>query len=216
MVLAPAVGLGIGALAAGLLLLLRHLTVEPLLAGTLAVALLAVLTRALHLDGLADTADGLGSARRGDEALAVMRRSDIGPFGVVTLLLVLLTQATVLGHSPARLALLAVITGRAAIPLACRRGVPAARIDGLGAAVAGTVGSAAAAAVVLLTVACGAALLGWRGALAAVTALLLGEALRRRCTSRFGGITGDVLGALVETATTCTMLAWTLVAALGA
>ena len=45
----------------------------------------ALLTRGLHLDGLADTVDALGSYRRGDAALDIMKKPDIGPFGVVAL-----------------------------------------------------------------------------------------------------------------------------------
>jgi adenosylcobinamide-GDP ribazoletransferase len=50
----------------------------------------------MHLDGLADTADGLGSGRRGEAALQIMKKSDIGPFGVATLVLVLLLQVAAL------------------------------------------------------------------------------------------------------------------------
>ena len=56
----------------------------------------AALTRGLHLDGLADTADGLGSAKPAEDALRIMKQSDIGPFGVITLLFVLLAQVAVL------------------------------------------------------------------------------------------------------------------------
>ena len=52
---------------------------SPLIAAVMTVALLALLTRAMHLDGLADVADGLGSGRDRDRALAVMRQSDQRP-----------------------------------------------------------------------------------------------------------------------------------------
>ena len=58
----------------------------------LALAALALLTRGLHLDGLADTADGLGPLRGRERALQVMHQSDVGPFGVATLVLTLLLQ----------------------------------------------------------------------------------------------------------------------------
>ena len=229
MVLAPLTGLVVGGGAAAVLLLggLAGLAAAPCAA--LAVAAAAVLTRALHLDGLADLADGLGSGRPAREALAVMKRSDIGPFGVVTLLLTLLVQASCLATAahPATAAVVAAVTGRLALPWACRTGVPPARPGGLGALVAGTVSARAAAAVtgaVLVAAALAGAAAGGplgttadaplhdavRGALhaAAAVAAGLGAALLllRRAVRRLGGVTGDVFGALVEVATTAALV----------
>ena len=151
---APAVGLLLGVVAAAVLLAVDHpLGAGPLTGAGLAVAALALLSRGLHLDGLADLADGLGSGKPGPAALDIMRRSDIGPFGVVTLVLTLLIQVAALsqaetaghGRGPAAL-IAAVVTGRLALTWACRRGVVAARPDGLGALVAGTVSPVMAAA----------------------------------------------------------------------
>jgi adenosylcobinamide-GDP ribazoletransferase len=131
------------------LMLLTALDASPLLVAALAVGALALLTRALHLDGLADTADGLGSGLPGADALEVMRRSDIGPFGVVTLLLVLLTQVTALaslvaiGVGPATV-LAALLVSRGVLPLLCTDAFPAARAHGLGQAVAASVSRGAA------------------------------------------------------------------------
>ncbi|HEY2833632.1 MAG TPA: adenosylcobinamide-GDP ribazoletransferase [Sporichthyaceae bacterium] len=220
MLWAPAIGAGLGALVGVVVVLLVHADTSPLLAAAIAIGVLALLTRGLHLDGLADTADGFGSGRDPQRALAVMRNSDIGPFGVITLVLVLLAQAAALGTIAARwddhrvilAAVLVCAAGRATLPPACRRGVPAARADGLGAMVANTVpwpaaiGVSSAVAIVIVGV-------GWaadfglgRSLLAVLLAAAAAEVLLRRCRSRFGGITGDVLGALVETATTVTLV----------
>jgi adenosylcobinamide-GDP ribazoletransferase len=89
--------------------------------------------------------------------------------------------------------------------LACRRGVPAARPDGLGAAVAGVLGPRTAwAAAVVVVLACAAA--GPHAALAAVAALACAELLLHRCRARFGGVTGDVFGALSELAATTALV----------
>lgn len=209
MLAAPAVGALLGAVAGALALGADRLGMSPLLCAVLAVCLLAALTRGLHLDGLADLADGLASRQPPAGALAVMRRPDIGPYGVVALLLVLLVQVAALATQVVRNDALAALViastaGRAAVPVACRRGVPAARADGLGAHVAGTVGPGAAGAVVAAAVVvCAVAawvddVTWWRGALAAAATVGIAWLLERHVVRRLGGITGDVLGALVE------------------
>jgi len=97
---APAVGLLLGIAAAAVLVVADHpLGVGSLTAAGLAVAALALLTRGLHLDGLADLADGLGSGKPASIALEIMRRSDIGPLGTVTLILALLIQVAALSRA---------------------------------------------------------------------------------------------------------------------
>ncbi|KOV91465.1 CMP-binding protein [Streptomyces sp. NRRL B-3648] len=212
MLSAPVAGLVVGGCAAGLGVLLLLLGAGPLLAAVASVAVPAVLTRGLHLDGLADTADGLGSGKPAEDALRIMKQSDIGPFGVLTLVLVLLAQVAVLaqlyGDSWARGAVAAVasaVTARLALTLAARAGVPAARPEGLGAAVAGVVPGAvalgAAAAVAAL-----AAVAGPRAAAAVAAGAGGAEVLLRLCVRRFGGVTGDVFGAVAETAATVALV----------
>src|ERR1700722_8894146 len=156
---APAVGLLLGSVAAAVLVVADHpLGAGPLTAAGLAVAALALLTRGLHLDGLADLADGLGSGQHAPRALDNILPSGAGPFGLVTLVLTLVIQIAALAHAegagggrgPAAL-ITAAVTGRLALTWACRRGVAAARPDGLGALVAGTV-RPVVAAVITLTV----------------------------------------------------------------
>uniref|UniRef100_UPI003A8B9762 adenosylcobinamide-GDP ribazoletransferase n=1 Tax=Streptomyces sp. Agncl-13 TaxID=3400628 RepID=UPI003A8B9762 len=98
MMVAPAVGVVVGGCAAGLGLLFLFLGAGPLLAAVGSVAVPAVLTRGLHLDGLADTADGLGSGKPAEDALRIMKQSDIGPFGVLALVFVLLAQVAALAQ----------------------------------------------------------------------------------------------------------------------
>jgi adenosylcobinamide-GDP ribazoletransferase len=208
---APAVGLAIGAAAAGVLILAsRYGHAGPLLAAVLAIGSLAALTRGLHLDGLADLADGLGSRKPAGQALEIMKRSDIGPFGVITLVLTLLVQVSALaraeqiGRGPAAV-LSAAVAGRLAITLACRRGVQPARPGGLGALVAGTV-SPVVAVLLCLAVLGGAAAFGWIYAVAIAAALAASLALTRQAERRLGGITGDVLGAVAEVSTAVCLL----------
>jgi adenosylcobinamide-GDP ribazoletransferase len=221
MVLAPLVGLLVALVVAGAAVVARLVVdgAPGLLVGALVVGLLAVLTRCIHLDGLADTADGLGSGARAEQALAIMRKSDIGPFGVVTLVLVLVIQVAAVAELASRhtgfveLAT-ALVASRLLLPLLCTARVPAARADGLGSMVAGSVGPAGVlVAIVLGAVAVVLAMLvdaglGGSGVGAVQTvligalSLMAGGLLCLRCVHRLGGVTGDVLGACVETAYT--------------
>jgi adenosylcobinamide-GDP ribazoletransferase len=200
------VGAALGAAGGVVLLLAERLGLSSLTAAALALASLAALTRGLHLDGLADTADGLGSLRPADRALAVMRASDIGPFGVAALVLVLLIQVTSLAEASWQALLVAVVIGRLSILVCCAQGVPAARTDGLGALLAGT--ASWPLIVLAALVVAGAALLavGWVGLVALLLALGAAALLVRRCMRRLGGITGDVMGAGVELTTTVALL----------
>ncbi|GAA0325304.1 adenosylcobinamide-GDP ribazoletransferase [Actinoallomurus spadix] len=212
MTLAPVAGLLVGVAAAVVLTVAGLLGAGPLLGAALATGATALLTRGLHLDGLADLADGLGSGRPAEDALSIMKRSDIGPFGVITLVFTLLIQVAALTQAPHRAVAVTVaaVTGRLAVTWACRAEVPAARPEGLGALVAGTVrrrdAAAATAAVMVAAAVAGLLAGGARPAVLAPVAvaagLLVSAALLRHAVRRLGGVTGDVLGALVEASAT--------------
>jgi adenosylcobinamide-GDP ribazoletransferase len=214
MLLAPLIGAALGLAAAGASAGLRALGASGLVAAVAAVALLALLTRGMHLDGLADTADGLGSFGDPERALAVMKQPDVGPFGVVTLVLTLLVQVAALADRPPLLALpVAAATGRAAVCWACRRSVPAARPDGLGALVAGTVPVGAAAGWSLVLAAAALVVVpgrAWLGPVAVLAGLGASALLTAHAVRRFGGVTGDVFGAAVEIGTTVCVVLVTL------
>lgn len=188
-----------------------------LVAAAVVIAAEALLTRGLHLDGLADLADGLGSGRPADGALAVMRQPDIGPFGVAAVLLSLVLQvvslAAVLDNHSLPVGIVAIaavaITGRLAVVWSAGRRVKPARPDGFGALVAGSIGDAGR---VLTTIWCAAVVIGaaaltgasatdigWLGG-ALLGGLLAAWIVRRHAVRRLGGITGDVFGAVVEIA----------------
>jgi adenosylcobinamide-GDP ribazoletransferase len=201
----PLVGAGIGAATGGVAVAL-HPRLPALVAAALALAVELLLTGALHLDGLADTADSLGSRSR-EGALEVMRDPRIGVFGAAAVVLALLVKAAVIAGLLARGGTLVSLVaagalGRAAIlPLAAS--LPYARTEGglserIG-PVSALLGAAIAAAFAVgLAEAIGAGML----AAAAGTTVALGVAYRRR----FGGVTGDTLGATAEVAGTAALI----------
>lgn len=225
MLLAPLAGLAL-ALLVGVPLQLgwRWGHGSSALLAALVVGALAVLTRAMHLDGLADVADGLGSGRRGEAALAIMKKSDIGPFGVATLVVVLLLQVVALSDLIASgrgfaAVVVALVASRAMLPALCTSRYPAARADGLGATMSGTVTTRRLVLAILLVVALVLAVtglfgpLGWMHPgrvegllLGALAATALGHLLALHCVRRFGGTTGDVYGAVVEATFTATLV----------
>jgi cobalamin 5'-phosphate synthase/cobalamin synthase len=206
------IGAAVGATAAGLD---AELTV--LLAAAAAVTLEALLTGAIHLDALADTADGLGAGTK-ERALEIMRDPAVGSFGATALALDLLVKvaalAAVAADSRAILAVVAAFALGRAAPLTLALALPYAR-PGSGSGLVLTERAARASLVVGIALALGISVvaLGLRGlALAAgagLACLVVGFVARRRLK----GVTGDVLGASTELATTAALVAAVVVQA---
>lgn len=205
-VLFPLVGAGIGALGGGVVWT-TGLAAGPLAAAVLGIAVTSLVTGALHLDGLADTADSFGGRTRAD-ALRIMRDHQVGAYGAVALVLNLLLKVAavtpVAGSNSAVAAMVAAGAVSRASGLVLGATLPYAQphpgagaVLGYGNASARAIGGVVIAAVVCL-VAVGARA-GWPLGAAVVVTLVVGLLARRR----LGGVTGDVLGAaaeLVETA----------------
>ncbi len=194
----PLIGASVGLLQLGAYRLLKpHLA--PLLVAVLLVALSAWVTRGLHLDGLADFADGLGGGATREEALRIMRDPAVGAFGVIALVLVLVLKIAAVDAlaEGGALVLAAALSRWSAVPLGYF--LPYAREGaGLGAAVASGLrpfelaGATIFAVLLSLFYTPRLALLSW------AVVLLVSVTVGRIAKRRLGGMTGDVLGANVE------------------
>ncbi|MEP9391254.1 adenosylcobinamide-GDP ribazoletransferase [Gordonia sp. VNQ95] len=228
----PVVGMALGALVSALAWGLSHTDAPPALIGILVVAALALLTRGMHVDGLADTADGLGCYGPPERVAEVMRSGSVGPFGVVTLIVVIAAEivgfATLTAEGRWWELAFAITLGRVAAVIATRRSLPPAHENGFGSMVAGTQRVSVAlwsiiavgAGVILggcTTEASGFSMSGFSlsgfsmtGAtqLGVITlvALAVTWVFSAHCARRMGGITGDVLGAVIEIGTAVTLV----------
>jgi adenosylcobinamide-GDP ribazoletransferase len=212
----PAVGAVLGA-AVGLLSAgLSIIELPPLVNATLVVSVVAGVTGAIHLDGLADTADGFGGGRTKDDVLRIMRDPRLGAFGAVALILVLALKVSALAalierHAGAALVIVAVTLSRWTV-VALGSWLPYARPDGgLGQAATGPaqwtgvlIATATAVAVSFATAGTSAVVL-WVAAV--VATLTVGAA----ASARIGGVTGDVFGAAAEISETAILVAGLLV-----
>ena len=207
----PLVGAAIGAFGAMAFWLAGALALPPGAAALIAVAATILVTGALHEDGLADTADGLGVSAEPARRLEIMRDSRSGAYGVLALIFSVGLRAAALAAiaapGPAAAALIAAHALARALPVAVMAWAPLARDDGLA---AGTghppdehawtaLGLGAVIALVFLGLGAGLAAL-IAGGLAAFAAIRLARA-------RIGGYTGDVLGAIEQLGEVAVLLA---------
>jgi adenosylcobinamide-GDP ribazoletransferase len=208
------VGALLGLMLAGAAWGLAH-WLPPLALAALLTVLWGALTRFLHLDGLADSADALVHITTRERALEIMKDSRVGTFGVCAvtglMLVKFATLASLASLEPARLGPALVFVPALARSLAALMGVllPPARADGLGAAVAGLSGPAAELASALAALALAGLLAGRAGLVAAMAVFAVGLVLARCYARRLGGFTGDGLGAAIELAEAAALLTLT-------
>ena len=203
---APLAGLVIGACAALVLALAGAAGLPPLVAATLGVAVAVALSGALHLDGLADVADGFGGGRSRDARLAIMRDSRNGTYGTAAIALALIARVALVAALAERLGLGGAAAGLMAAAALARplaflptRLLDPARADGLGHAArpktsAVALGLALGTAAALLLAGPAA------GLTAAIFAALAAGIVARIARAQIGGYTGDVCGAASEVA----------------
>jgi adenosylcobinamide-GDP ribazoletransferase len=193
----PLVGALIGAAVGVVYLGLTAIGIPAPAAAALALGASALITGALHEDGLADLGDGFGGGRDKAKKLEIMRDSRLGTYGAVVLMVAFAAKLFALAALP-KVAVLPVLVaayalGRAAIPALSVR-LPPARKDGLGAKV-GTPSQAVAVTAAVIALVLTLIMLPLKEALLAVAvAVLAAAAIGALAMRQIGGQTGDVLG----------------------
>ena len=169
----------------------------PAVAATIAVAADLALTGALHVDGLADTADGVLPHLDRPRRLEVMSQPDVGAFGVATVVVTLVLRVTLLASMKPNVALIAALwcASRTLMAVTART-VPYARAEGgLASAFLGGRPAPVATVGAACSIALGIIAMGGRGFVAVVAVAVAGAAVVAVARRRLGGFTGDVLGA---------------------
>jgi adenosylcobinamide-GDP ribazoletransferase len=208
----PLVGVLVGTVGGLVYTVADLLGMSPTVSALLAIAAMVILTGGLHEDGLADSADGLGAMTR-EKALAIMRDSHIGTFGVMALFFVLSLRVVALSYAgssiEAACLLIAAASGSRAVVPALMYMLPPARRDGLGWSAGHPdrrrVVDAGALGAVIVVVALWPIYWGLLAIAAAAAAACVVAWLARR---RLGGQTGDVLGAAQQLAETAVLLSY--------
>ena len=190
----------------GLILSLGNYLFSLLFPQTLAlwltIGLLVFLTRGLHLDGFADTLDGLATGGPKEKILEVMRDSRIGAFGVIGLILLIGAKYLALDQIPGSpiyySLILMTVTARNSMVLVCYRSPYAIPEGGLAKPFSENVKPREM--IISLASACVIAFIlqGWKGLLLFVAICLFSLGYRFFFIKKLGGITGDVLGAANE------------------
>lgn len=205
----PFVGACLGAATGGVAYGLARV-LPPLSAAAVAVGVGAVLTGALHMDGLADTADGLGASSR-EQALIAMRDHAVGAYGASALALDIMLKAAALTALAPRAHVVALAAAAGALsraaPVATATLLPYARPDeGTGRPLTDT-SRGRALMTLLVGVTLAVALADWHGAVLAAVAGAVTIWLSLLWRSWLGGVTGDTLGATVEAVEIASLLA---------
>jgi len=205
----PLVGLTLGGLLAGVYWLINPWLERPLTAALL-VTVLAAITGALHLDGLADVCDGLAARGGRERFLAVMKDSNVGAVGAVALVLGLLLKWQALLAVPAGITWQALLLfptlGRFSQVLAMA-GSKHARQDGLGAAFIQGMTARHLLLALGMTVAACLALLPFKGAIALSAVFAVTLIVKGYFQNRLGGLTGDIIGCSCELAEIVALIA---------
>jgi len=225
MKLMPLVGLVVGVVIVLISLLLSVLQVPGLIRGGVLVCAYIILTGGLHFDGLADTFDGVFSARSREQSLEIMKDSRIGVFGLLGIVMVALLYFATFIEAPLPALLLFPLCGRACCLISASL-APYAREDGMGKATSVEGGPASVTAAIVAIV--GASFLTIPfdlyvlhnnnfalslvcSLIAAAVAVLVTACVTAHFKKKLGGVTGDTFGAVIEISSIAYLLVFAII-----
>jgi len=197
----PVVGLFLGLALAGVNLLLRYSELGPIAGSVVLVVVSAAVTRGLHIDGLADTADALLSGKKKEDMLKIMRDPHIGAMGVIVIVSVLLLKIAFLstvntGGKTDALILLFVLSRWAMVFSMFT--FPYARAEGKAKIFMDKIDKNSVVIATLIALGCVALIWTVRSAIAFGAAFGAAYLMNKYISKKIGGITGDTIGAVSE------------------
>ncbi len=173
-----------------------------MLVGGLVLFIWVVITGGLHLDGLADTVDGLAGGRDGDGVLKIMKRGDTGPFGVIAISMTLLLKYLSIDHlissNSSPIVFLAPVMGKVGIVMLNSGSKYGREEGGLGRAFVDGVERGSLFVNIVIAVMLLIIFAGYRGLLISILLGMVIHLIRSYLHSRIGGVTGDNMGAVAE------------------
>jgi adenosylcobinamide-GDP ribazoletransferase len=201
----PVVGIVLG-LVAGAAAWLTWQFLPPPVAAVIVTFVLLSFSGALHLDGLADCADGFFSSRERGRILEIMRDSRIGVMGVIAVVMVILLKVSVLSglerDDAVRVAILMPVAGRSALVMMIWLLPYVRKEGGLGSPFYSSGAGWPLLLTLVLFFVSGFAVMGTKGLVAGIGVMLMIFLFSRLCNRKIGGATGDTLGASCELAET--------------
>ena len=201
----PVIGLLIGIILYGLYFIASQFF-SPIVTSAIIIIIYIFITGGLHLDGLADTSDAVFSYRSRERMLEIMKDSHIGTFGVVAIVLYLLGMAAILTDRVPEACLFFPLIGRSASLLSCASN-SYARTSGMGKSIIdGTKPKHVIFSIILTVISAAALYFISKNATASIiviiafaTSMISMFAITRSISRKLGGITGDVIGFVIET-----------------
>jgi len=186
----------------GFLLALTYLIFNnqiPFLRGLAITIMYILITGGIHLDGAADTSDGLFSGRTGDEVFEIMSDSRIGSFGVITLILIVLSQFILFSYISIEAVFIMPLAGRAGAIAGCWNKKYAKGTKGMGTAFVENIDKSVL--LINLSILFVFSILSWQRTIiftASFAAVSLSYFISTLIEDKIGGMTGDTCGFITE------------------